>query len=498
MTVQAKKVTEILWTPDQVLALAPDAGSVKRGRALASVSVWPVLGQCDDGKATPTDYLALWGECQGSGKRPYRSSVDFGAGLAGEAPAFYCSCPSRKFPCKHVLGLLLLWVRQGGFSPSAPPEWVVQWLQKRAETAAKKKEQQAPKEESEQAREKKAQQAQKRIERREKKVAEGLADLDQWLQDIMCRGLADLPNMPYSFWDQAAARLIDAQAPGLAGRVRAMASIPHSGQGWPERLLKALGQLYLLVKGYAQLSQLSPAMQAEIRSQIGFSLTKETLLQRADKQTLEQPLEGEAPVVAVTDTWQVLSREITEEASLKTQRLWLWGAKSGRAGLVLSFAHGRRQPLDVSLVPGSGFVGRLIFYPGTGQRNAGFRALVAERGEAVSEKQAVEARSQLVFTAGFAHIDKAIAHYAHSLRQNPWQFQVPFVLRDMLLCYGNQQWWLEDDSHRQLPIANKFSQGWELLAMSGGRRLSVFGEWSGETLLPLSVWSDRKFMPLEN
>ncbi|MEO0885110.1 MAG: SWIM zinc finger family protein, partial [Cyanobacteria bacterium J06648_10] len=167
--------------------------------------------------------------------------------------------------------------------------------------------------------------------------------------------------MPYSFWDQAAARLIDAQAPGLAGRVRAMASIPHSGQGWPERLLKALGQLYLLVKGYAQLSQLSPAMQAEIRSQIGFSLTKETLLQRADKQTLEQPLEGEAPVVAVTDTWQVLSREITEEASLKTQRLWLWGAKSGRAGLVLSFAHGRRQPLDVSLVPGSGFVGRLIF-----------------------------------------------------------------------------------------------------------------------------------------
>jgi hypothetical protein len=29
-------------------------------------------------------------------------------------PAFRCSCPSRKFPCKHGLALLLLWVDGSG------------------------------------------------------------------------------------------------------------------------------------------------------------------------------------------------------------------------------------------------------------------------------------------------------------------------------------------------------------------------------------------------
>ena len=45
-------------------------------------------------------------------------------------------------------------------------------------------------------------------------------------------------------------------------------------------------------------------------------------------------------------------------------------------------------------------------------------------------------------------------------------------------------------------IAPQFSQGWALLAMGGGRPLSVFGEWNGRCFLPLSVWSENKFMVL--
>ncbi|MEL7225911.1 MAG: hypothetical protein AAGL17_13920 [Cyanobacteria bacterium J06576_12] len=51
--------------------------------------------------------------------------------------------------------------------------------------------------------------------------------------------------------------------------------------------------------------------------------------------------------------------------------------------------------------------------------------------------------------------------------------------------------------HSTYQIQPAFSQGWEILAMSGGRALAVFGEWNGETLLPLSVWSENKFMALE-
>ena len=105
------------WTADQVIALSPDDSSTKNGKKLASASKWVTLGKSD---------RALWGECKGSGKNPYRTQIDL------SEPAFKCSCPSRKFPCKHGLGLFLLFAEQPEqFSEDALPDWVEEWLQKR-------------------------------------------------------------------------------------------------------------------------------------------------------------------------------------------------------------------------------------------------------------------------------------------------------------------------------------------------------------------------------
>ena len=73
-------------TRDQILQLAPDDASGKAGLQLATTSKWV---------ARHAHALALWGDCQGSGSSPYKTMVD----LANMA--FKCSCPSRKFPCKH-------------------------------------------------------------------------------------------------------------------------------------------------------------------------------------------------------------------------------------------------------------------------------------------------------------------------------------------------------------------------------------------------------------
>ena len=59
----------------------------------------------------------LWGLCAGSGKNPYQTIVD----LSG--PAYKCSCPSRKFPCKHALGLLLNWANGSVPEESAPADF---------------------------------------------------------------------------------------------------------------------------------------------------------------------------------------------------------------------------------------------------------------------------------------------------------------------------------------------------------------------------------------
>src|SRR5438034_388094 len=109
------------WTAEQILALAPDAGSQKAGRDLASARKWKTLGRSEGAEG------AVWGECQGSGKDPYQTQIDL------SEPAFRCSCPSRKFPCKHGLGLFLLFAASpGDFAQSEPPAWVADWLAGRA------------------------------------------------------------------------------------------------------------------------------------------------------------------------------------------------------------------------------------------------------------------------------------------------------------------------------------------------------------------------------
>ncbi|MEU8661961.1 SWIM zinc finger family protein, partial [Actinoplanes philippinensis] len=70
------------WSVAQVEALAPDPASLRNARGAA--------GQFS---ATGLTGDVLWGLCRG-----YQVAAD----LAG--PAFKCSCPSRKIPCKHVLG----------------------------------------------------------------------------------------------------------------------------------------------------------------------------------------------------------------------------------------------------------------------------------------------------------------------------------------------------------------------------------------------------------
>src|ERR1041384_6942648 len=104
------------YTREQILQLAPDDASAKAGQQLATRSKWVVLSE---------NPKALWGDCQGSGKTPYKTIVDL------TNIAFKCTCPSRKFPCKHGLGLFLLYSRQPTiFTASEMPAWVNEWINK--------------------------------------------------------------------------------------------------------------------------------------------------------------------------------------------------------------------------------------------------------------------------------------------------------------------------------------------------------------------------------
>lgn len=437
------------WTVEQVLALSPDDKSTKNGKSLASASKWLTLG---------TDETAAWGECRGSGKKPYRTQIDL------REPAFRCSCPSRKFPCKHSLALFLLLATQPElFTQAALPDWVQEWLEKRSQTAAKK-----------QAKQKTAiadPEAQaKRIAQREAKIRTGLLDLDQWLRDLTRQGLATVQTQPYSYWETVAARMVDAQAPGLARRLRGMASLSHSGGDWPSRLLAELGKLYLLVQGYQRLSELPEPVQAELRSQLGWTQKQEDLL---------APVPPKSSLM-LEDIWQVLGKRVTTEDTLNIQRVWLWGTIHQRPALILNFGY-QNQPLDTSLIPGTRITAELVFYPGLYP----LRALVKQRQSRVDPSFAA---------VDFTPIAAAMTGHGQAVAQNPWIEQFPLRLQAVIPHHHHQRWWVVDSDQNQLPLRSGFQQ-WPLLALSGGHPVMLFGEWDGHSLLPLSLWAENRFVP---
>lgn len=229
-----------MWTREQILAMAPDDSARKAGVSLAKPSTWSDTGMQKN---------AVWGRCQGSGKDPYKTCIDL------EEPAFRCSCPSRKFPCKHGLGLFLLFT-EGTWSEGSPPEWVTEWLEGRRKKAEKKSADESTTSLDPQTAAKRAAAEEKRAEKRHARVGEGLDEAERFLHDVIRQGLAILPQQTDNIWEQQAARLVDAQAPGLADWMRDTASFLHAGDAWQEKTLEHLGLIQLLITAYKKLDNL--------------------------------------------------------------------------------------------------------------------------------------------------------------------------------------------------------------------------------------------------
>lgn len=248
---------------DQVKALAPDASSFQAGQRLADARHWASLGK---------NQAALWGECKGSGKDPYKTRVD----LSNNGVA--CTCPSRKFPCKHALGLMLLAAASPAkLTESTPPAWVADWLEKRStrrQATAKKAEPQADPDSRQKD-------AARRAAKREKLAQTGIETLQTWLRDLLRQGLAYAQSAPAFFWADQSARLVDAQLPGAARLVREMSELPGSSPRWAEILLLKMARLNLLAQAYRKLDTLPAASQADVRALLGWSITQDELLASA-------------------------------------------------------------------------------------------------------------------------------------------------------------------------------------------------------------------------
>ncbi|MHB9759312.1 SWIM zinc finger family protein [Streptomyces sp. BYX5S] len=456
----------VRWTADQVLALAPDASSRKAGSKLGSPGPWSGTGT--SASAGDSDEGAVWGLCKGSGSKPYQTIVDIGQSAAGSTgPAYKCSCPSRKFPCKHALGLLLLWAVDETHVPAgqAPPDWAQPWLEGRQKRAG-----------SQQAAASAAgsggapadpEAARRRAERRAQRITAGATELEQRLTDLLRGGLAQAERAGYGLWEETAARMVDAQAPGLAARVRELGAIPASGPGWPVRLLEACALLHLLDQGWLRREELPAELAATVRSRVGL------------------PASDREP--AVRDRWLVLSQYDSTDGHLTTRRIWLYGAESGRTVLLLSYGAAGRAPA-LALPPGRTLDAEVSVFPGAG-------ALRAELGDQFAAPDVSGARPEGV------DVTTGLAAYGTALAADPWLESWPVTLADVIPTRTPEGHWQLADSAGKLalPLTESAASSpglWRLVATSGGAPVTVFAECGPTGIRPLTTWTPSTPTPI--
>ena len=436
------------FTPEIARSLAPDDGTLKRAEALASPRKWIFVER---------NVRALWGESKGSSSEPYRTVVDM------NGPAYKCSCPVNRFPCKHALALLLMAASGDSsiFGNNVPPQYVTDWIDARDRRAAAKAE---PRTE-EQIAKSEAGKEKTKNERLELMDA-GINDLQRRLLDIIRQGIASLDHAPENYWLDFAARMVDAKVGGLSRRIKSWAAFQKEyPNDWYERLLAELGTLYLFSKAFKNFDKIPENLQTEILIQAGMTVKKEELLTQKGYE----------------DDWLVMAQvETKEEDNLTSRRAWLMGKKTGKIILILDFAFGGMGFPNVWI---NGFVyhAEVVFYPGAYP----LRAIVksAELGQPFTQ------------IIGYQNFTQFFDAYSKVISKNPWLGVFPVLMAQVTPVFCKNQFHLVDSDNKTIKIAAKDdTTAWQCVAMSGGKPIAVFGEWSGDDFTPLSIFAEGRFL----
>ena len=209
-------------TEQFILLQAPNPAAAENGRKLSSKGSFSALRRTQDG-------ALYWAECAGSGKNPYRVSVDWSD---PGAPVCRCSCPSRQFPCKHALGLMFEQLAGRSFETADLPQDIADKrarqearAAKRAETAAK------PKKPNTAAQKKKL-----------AKQLEGLDTAERMANDLLAVGVGSLAGSSAQDYDKLAKNLGSSGLTGLQTAFTRIALAVRTVQKSPDQAEKAYAE----------------------------------------------------------------------------------------------------------------------------------------------------------------------------------------------------------------------------------------------------------------
>ena len=446
------------WTVEQVNAFAPDVGTAKRGKGIAKLNKWIKLEKTN---------RAIWGECKGSGSKPYLTGVDL------NGTAFKCSCPVRKPPCKHVMGLMLLYVQSfNEFKDENPPTWMSEWLTKR-DAKAVKVEKIADKPIDDDEYTKAINGEIKRFQKRISDIKKGLPDFETWLLDLIRQGIASVEKQPYGFWKDASARLSDTKAQNASYVFQEIPLLINAHPTWFEDVLSIFSNTYLLNQAIHRIDLFPKTMQYDLLRSLGYNISKNNLFL----------LNSKSDKYKATDEWEVLGRIAIPHPvneSLLIQRYWLRGKESGKSALIYEPIF-KLNAFEYRLNVGSFFKGEVIFYP------SGFplRAHISKQIPSTGFIQDLK---------GAPNFQTFLKDFSIALAINPWISEFPCALDNIKPAMQDGKLILIDKENQIVPVMDRDLIGWKLLALSGGTPISIFGEWTGKELIPLSAIVNERFI----
>ncbi len=410
-----------------------------------------------------------WGQSEALLWGIYRGSATYQVQVDLEQPGYRCSCPSRKFPCKHVQSLIQQPSSQQQtslFEPPPTPAWASQWIAARRAKAANASNVDPNPSDDNQTLEKKPAKAaaKKRKDERHQRVLAGMERLENWLVDTIRHGLVHFEPQAISQCEAEAKRLIDAQAPGLASRVRRVADTVRSGPEWHERTLAAMGRLLMICRAYRNIETSGAAWGEDLKQFIGWNVRTDDW-----KDTN-----------VVHDVWSVLGQRIEIEDRLRMERSWLAGRMTGRVVLHLQFAFGG-QPFPLTIHPGTEWDAKMQIYPGALQ----------QRVRAHEHEGAMGPISARPFA--YPNWEAFLHQSATDLGRYPWLD----VTAGMIQCVSisphlQEPWQLVDNQGLALPMFG--AAPWDWLAQSGGTPVDIAIEWDGERVRPLGMWDGNQYL----
>jgi hypothetical protein len=473
-------------TRERIESLAPDQASLAAALKLVKPTAWPVL-------AASADAGVLWGECQGSGSSPYRVVV------SPDDTGYKCTCPSRKFPCKHVLAVLWLRIdKPDRFETASPPPWVEEWSTRRRpggprpgrprtsddpdgddaprpapslDTAlaaeSSSQEPAAPVDPKAAAR---AEVQRQRIKaERENAILAGLDDLDRWILDQLSHGLAGFAQRSQGAVHTLSTRLVDAKASGLAARLDRLTTdlfrVPEDQRA--DLAVERLAALTLIASAYRHRERLPPPLQEDVRRAVGWPVRREDLL-------------ADATAPRVTATW-IVAANIAEVQPDKLRRLETWlvraagpltpeGEEAPRVAVLMDFVP-VSAGIGFAFEPGECLEGEVVFYPSA----APLRGLLATRKPAAA---APWPRSQ--------GLGAALEEFARRLGALPWLDGWPLMMDGVAVrTAGKDALVVTDGVGRAIPVMPGQTEA--LMPMLGLDGLSLMCLWDGRTAQVLAA-----------